>query len=74
MHRVSPSSRSFALFPVGTEVTFRSGHLHANLSGAVVSYEVLRLFSYLGEVPRVRLLDGSECFATKPDDLRLPKR
>jgi hypothetical protein len=59
---------------VGTDVTFRSGHAHAHLSGVVVSYEVLRLLSYLGEVPRVRLLDGSECFATKPDDLQLLKK
>jgi hypothetical protein len=61
---------SFSSFPIGSEVTFSSGHAHANSSGTVISYEVLRLFPYLGEVPRVRLKNGTECFATKPQDFK----
>jgi hypothetical protein len=64
---------SFALFPVGTEVQFHSTHVHAHASGIVIAYEVLRVLPYLGAVPRVRLRDGTECFATKPHDLRLAR-
>ena len=64
---------SFALFPVGTEVQFHSTHVHGHASGIVVAYEVLRVLPYLGAVPRVRLRDGTECFATKPHDRRLAR-
>lgn len=64
---------SFALFPVGTEVQFQSTHVHAHASGVVIAYEILRVLPYLGAVPRVRLRDGTECFATKPHDLRLAR-
>ena len=64
---------SFALFPIGTEVQFQSTHAHAHASGIVIAYEVLRVLPYLGAVPRVRLQDGTECFATKPHDLRLAR-
>jgi hypothetical protein len=64
---------SFALFPVGTEVQFHSTHVHAHALGVVIAYEVLRVLPYLGAVPRVRLRDGTECFATKPHDLRLAR-
>ena len=49
---------------------FRGGHAHARESGIIIAYEALRLFPYLGEVPKILLQDKSECFATKPQDLR----
>jgi hypothetical protein len=70
-HNTKTVDLTFASFPVGTAVSFRSGHQRAHVCGTVISYEVLKGLPYLGELPRIRLQDGSECFAMKPADLTL---
>ena len=62
---------TFASFPIGTAVTFRRGPQRAHVCGIVISYQVLKGLPYLGELPRIRFQDGSECFAMKPEDLIL---
>lgn len=56
------------ILPIGTRVLMMSGHPWAGRSGEIVRWEVIGLFAHEGPKPVIRLDDGHECFAMRPQD------